>query len=125
MTYHPDNFVVWAEIPTTDMDKAVAFYQAVLDTKLTTDDMGPNPIAIFTPKEVGKGVGGHIYPGVPAARGSGPTVHFNAPGKLEDTLERVKAAGGTVVSPPISIPAGRYAYCEDLDGNSVGFMERA
>ncbi|WP_428928561.1 VOC family protein [Marinibacterium sp. SX1] len=125
MTYAPEHFVVWAEIPTTDMAKAKAFYEVVLDTKLTEDDMGPNPIALFTPKEFGKGVAGHLYPGMPAARGTGPTVHLNAPGKLEDTLDRVRTAGGTVVSPPISIPAGRFAYCEDLDGNSVGFMERA
>ncbi|MAC77493.1 MAG: glyoxalase [Rhodobacteraceae bacterium] len=125
MTYHPDNFTVWTEIPTTDMKTAIAFFEAVLQTRLNMDDTGPNPIAVFTPKDPGKGVGGHIYPGVPAARGSGPTVHLNAPGKLEDTLERVKTAGGTVVSPPISIPAGRFAYCQDLDGNSIGFMERA
>lgn len=125
MTFTPKNIVVWAEIPTGDMDKAVAFYQAVLQAELSLDESGPNPIAIFPTETPGDGVAGHIYPGVPAARGSGPTVHFNSPGKLEETLERVKSAGGTVVSPPISIPAGRFAYCEDLDGNSVGFMERA
>ncbi|MGR3803631.1 VOC family protein [Marinibacterium profundimaris] len=124
MTYHPDNFVVWTEIPTTDMDRAIGFYQAVLQTELTVDDTGPNPIAIFRTQTPGSGTAGHIYPGIPAARGAGPTVHFNAPGPLEDSLERVKTAGGTVVSPIITIPAGRFAYCEDLDGNSIGMMER-
>ncbi|MEM8731363.1 MAG: VOC family protein [Pseudomonadota bacterium] len=121
MTYHPEHFTVWAEIPVTDLDKATAFYEAVFETELKRNDMGPNPIVDFQTKG-GMGVAGHLYPGVPAARGSGPTVHLSVQG-LEAAIERVKAAGGTVVSPPIEIPPGRFAYCEDLDGNSLGLFE--
>lgn len=123
MSFHPEHFTVWAEIPVTDMDKAVAFYSAVLNTDMTIDSSGPNPIAVFQTKTPGQGVAGHLYPGVPAARGAGPTVHLAADGTAEDAMERVKAAGGTVVSPVIEIPAGRFAYCQDLDGNSFGVFE--
>ena len=56
------------------------------------------------------GVGGHLYPGKPAANGEGPTIHLVAEGRLEDTMDRVKDAGGQVVSPPITIPPGRFFY---------------
>jgi len=124
MTYRPKDFTVWAEIPVTDMARAVAFYNAVTDAGLEIDDSGPNPVAMFKPLEA-NGVAGHLYPGKPATDGSGPTIHLAAPGKLEDTLERVRKAGGEVVSDPIPLPVGRFAYIRDLDGNSIGMFEAA
>ncbi|RVT84145.1 VOC family protein [Rhodobacteraceae bacterium CCMM004] len=122
MTYAPQHFTVWTEIPTTDMDRAIAFYEAVTTAELRRDDSGPNPMAMF-PTGDKDGVAGHIYPGKPAAPGTGPTIHLAAPGTAEEIAKRVEAAGGKVISPPIAIPAGRFFYAEDLDGNSVGFFE--
>jgi predicted enzyme related to lactoylglutathione lyase len=123
MGFTPQHFVVWAEIPVTDMEKGMAFYSAVTGADLELDNSGPNPMANLKPKDMMAGVGGHLYPGKPAANGEGPTIHLVAEGKLEDSIERVKAAGGQVVSPPITIPPGRFFYAIDPFGNSVGFFE--
>lgn len=124
MTYAPQNATVWTEIPVTDLDRSMKFYGAAtdMDFDLVTD-MGPNPIAIFKPVDMKSGVAGHLYPGKPATDGSGPTVHLASPGALERTVERVTAAGGTVLSEIVAIPAGRFVYCRDPDGNSVAFFE--
>ncbi len=121
MSFTPEHFTVWAEIPVTDMDKAIAFYGAVFQTELKKEDAGPNVMATFQTKE-NKGVAGHLYPGKPAPEGSGPTVHLVCPDNLEDSLQRVRDAGGQVVSDVISIPVGRFAYCLDPDGNSIGLF---
>lgn len=123
MSFTPEHFTVWAEIPVTDFDRAIAFYNKVFKAGLKKDESGPNPMAMF-PTSTPGGVAGHLYPGKPAPEGSGPTVHLACPDKLEDALERVKEAGGHVISPPISIPAGRFAYCLDPDGNSIGVFSR-
>lgn len=123
MTHSPEHFTVWAEIPVTDIDRAIAFYNTVFDTEMKKDETGPNPMAMF-PTSTPGGVAGHLYPGKPSADGSGPTVHLASPDKLEDALERVTAAGGQVLSEPITIPAGRFAYCQDPDGNSIGLFSR-
>ena len=123
MTFKPENFIVWAEIPVSDLDKASAFYGQVLETELSRMDMGPNPVAMFQTKTPMGGVAGHLYPGKPAGDGTGPTIHLAVPGKLEATVERVAPAGGTVLSDPVEIPAGRFAYCLDPDGNSIGLFE--
>lgn len=115
----PDKAAVWFEIPVTDLERARAFYGAVLQSELGLEEDGPNPIAMFAAKD--KMASGHIYPGKPAARGTGGTIHL-AIADLEDALERVKANGGEVVSPIITIPAGRFAYCLDPDGNSFGLF---
>ncbi len=123
MPHSPEHFTVWTEIPVTDIDRAIAFYNTVFDTEMKKDETGPNPMAMF-PTSTPGGVAGHLYPGKPATDGSGPTVHLASPDKLEDALERVKAAGGQVLSEPIAIPAGRFAYCQDPDGNSIGLFSR-
>ncbi len=118
----PDNSVVWFEIPVTDMKRAMSFYSNVLKTELTEDTTGPNPMAVFPITDMGKGRSGHLYPGKPAPAGGGNTVHLATPAPLEEAMERVTQNGGKVVSPIITIPAGRFAYCQDPDGNSIGLF---
>jgi len=115
----PANAAVWFEIPVSDINRAKAFYSQVLMTEFADQNAGPNPMAVFA--HAGEnGVSGHLYPGKPAGDGSGPTLHLPVPDSLEAGLERVTAAGGRVLSPIIDIPAGRFAYCLDPDGNSIG-----
>jgi len=116
------NTCVWFEIPVTDLERARIFYAAVLGRDLVRNDDGPNPIVAFTDM-ADPGVSGHLYPGTPAAAGSGPTIHLAATGGLTATAARVRDAGGAVVSDPIKIPFGAFFYATDPDGNSIGFFE--
>lgn len=122
MTFAPDHFNVWMEIPVSDLDKAVSFYNDVFKTELRrVTDMGPNEFAAFPTQGQG-GVAGHLYAGKPAQKGTGPTIHLACPDSLEATMERFAARGGEIVSDPVAIPAGRFAYGIDPDGNSVGMF---
>ena len=121
MSFQPQHFAVWTEIPVSDMGRAVRYYESVLETKLKLSEEGPNPMAEFVTQDK-SGVAGHLYPGQPSKNGEGPTVHFSCPGTLEETIERVKEAGGQVVSEVFTIPAGRFFYSVDPDGNSIGFF---
>ena len=120
MTFVPEHFTIWTEIPVTDLDKAITFYNEVFQTELTLVTDGPNDFAMFPVRENGRA--GHLYPGKPAARGTGPTIHLACSDTLEDTMERFSKAGGEVISDPIAIPAGRFAYGIDPDGNSIGLF---
>lgn len=122
MTFMPDNFNVWMEIPVSNLDNAVSFYNDVFKTELKViTDMGPNHIAMFPTKDP-NGIAGHLYPGKPSSKGTGPTVHIACPDSLEETMERFTKRGGEIVSDPIAIPAGRFAYGTDPDGNSIGMF---
>ncbi len=118
----PVNAAVWFEIPVTDLNKAKAFYSKVLMTEFIDQEGGANPTANFAYAGGENGVSGHLYPGKPAVHGTGPTIHLPVPDSLEESLARVKDAGGEVISPIIDIPAGRFAYCLDPDGNSIGIF---
>lgn len=123
MTHMPKNALVWCEIPVTDMSKAIEFYSSVFDWDLKLDDTGPNPMAMF-PMADNNSTAGHLYPGKPA-NGNGPTVHLATPDTAEAAAQRAKAAGGAILTPAISIPAGRFIYITDPDGNSIGIFEAA
>lgn len=119
MTNRP--FVVWAEIPVTDLQKSIEFYNAVFGYDLQINTDGPNPTAMFFGDD--GSVGGHLYPAKPAAAGTGSTVHLAVPDTVEAAMKRCIDAGGKVVSDPTAIPPGRFAYALDLDGNSIGLFQ--
>ncbi len=119
----PQHTTVWAELPVTDLDKGIAFYSAVTGLEINKTDMDGNVMGMFKVSDDMTGVAGHLYQGKPAGDGSGPTVHLLAMGKLEEVMQRVTKAGGDVVSEPIAIPAGRFFYAKDPDGNSIGLFE--
>ncbi|AUQ50201.1 MULTISPECIES: VOC family protein [Phaeobacter] len=123
MAYTPKDFLVWGEIPVTDMDAATRFYQHVTGAELELVTDGPNPMLLFRPKDPANGVALSIYPGTPAPDGVGPTLHLAAEGALAEVMTRVTDAGGQVVSEAVSLPGGHFFYAKDPDGNSVGFYE--
>lgn len=118
MTDRP--IVAWCEIPVADMEKSVAFYNEVFGYKMEIDNSGPNPMAVLGGSM--NAAGGHLYPGAPAADG-GNTVHLAIADSIDAGMARCQSAGGEVVSPVIEIPAGKFAYAKDIDGNSIGLFE--
>jgi hypothetical protein len=125
MPFSPTNPFVWIEIPVTDMDKAIAFYTKVFGYDLKVDNSGPNPMAVFAPADIASGVGGHIYPGKPAAKGTGSTSHMIVPDTLDAAKARVIEAGGTIELDGyvVEMPFGDFCYATDPDGNSIGLFE--
>lgn len=117
-----NNSVAWAEIPVRDLQAAKAFYSALFLQDLEEQVMGPSTTILLPNTQ--QSTAGHLYEGKPAANGSGPTIHLGVPGPVESAMDRVKSAGGTVLSEAISIPAGNFAYCLDPDGNSIGVFVR-
>ena len=69
----PAHAAVWFEIPVTDIERSRAFYGAVLQSDLSLNEDGPNPMAIFAARDDAS-VSGHLYPGKPAAAGTGADV---------------------------------------------------
>ena len=121
-SFTPEHAAVWFEIPVSDLNAGMEFYNAVLQTELVKTDMGPDTVAVFPNKEPGSGVAGHIYSGNPGEAGKGNTIHLAVPEKLEAAMDRVVESGGKIVSDIIPIPAGRFVYCLDPDGNSIGLF---
>jgi len=117
------NAISWFEIPSTQLDQAHAFYEAILDCKMRREPMGPSEGAVF-PYQKGDGVGGAVIAGptAPTPGGDGTLIYLDASPSLDAVLARVAAAGGQIAMPRLALPPGLgfIAQITDLDGNRIG-----
>lgn len=120
------NILTWFEIPVSDIDRAKAFYETILDITMVKRADG-NDEAVFFPfnPHVVQATSGRVT-GVlsKTARNSpssnGTVVYINASPSIQTVLDKVEQAGGTIVAPKIQIPAGFIAVIIDTEGNKVG-----
>jgi predicted enzyme related to lactoylglutathione lyase len=113
-----NNAINWFEIPTRDMDKAVAFYEKTFGLALKRELFGGFPHAVFA----AEGVAGalvsapHLTPG-----GSGVVIYLECPDGVTACLARAERGGATVLMPHTHIGEnGWIAVIRDLEGNHVG-----
>jgi hypothetical protein len=115
--------VHWFEIPVRNLDRAQAFYEALLGSPLRREQMGPQTtLAVFPYDETG--VGGCLYAGETAPEPStqGALVYLNAEPSLDAVLARVESCGGRISTPKVQLPGdmGCFAHITDTEGNRVG-----
>ena len=114
----------WFEIPARDLDRAVSFWESVLDARFQRETMGPMEMAVFPYEKP------HPSGAVVRAQGYEPTtegtvLYLNV-GDVAQVLPRVAAAGGEVLLPAQRLPdeMGTFAQIRDSEGNRVGLFSR-
>ena len=119
------NPVSYFEIPVSDMDRAVAFYEAVFSVSLERTMIDGHEMALFTFNEDGSGISGALAKGdsyVPSP--SGPRIYFSV-GNIDETLNRAVAAGGKVAYPKTSVGSFWVAEFMDSEGNQIALSSAA
>lgn len=124
-----NNVVGWFEVPVTDMDRAVRFYETVFGLQLQRVPMGELDMAWFPWVETGSGTMGSLvrHPEFYKPSQDGTLVYFTAhSGDLNNELGRVEAAGGKVLSPKklIAEEYGYMAVVVDTEGNRIALHSR-
>lgn len=112
------NRIVWCDIPVADLDRACAFYAAVLAIAVEKTEFNGVSFALF---EHSEGNGGCLVPqagytGCP----SGPLVYLNVDRRIRDAVARVETRGGKVLEAihPIG-PHGHRAIVLDSEGTRI------
>jgi len=116
------NAIDWFEIPVRDMDRAQAFYEALLGAPLRRETITGNTLAVFSYGDTG--IGGCLMAGsnAPAPSTDGTLIYLNASAELDTVLARVGDAGGRITTPKVQLPDGMgcFAHITDTEGNRVG-----
>lgn len=101
----------YVEYPARDLAATKAFFQAAFGWSF--EDYGPDYIAFS-----GQGLDGGFFRSPKASDTStgGALLVFYSD-RLEDTLGKVVAAGGTVVKPVFDFPGGRRFHFREPSGN--------
>lgn len=121
------NTFAWIEIPVNDMDRAVKFYEEVLDVKLHLVDFGGLKMAWFPNKENAPGATGTLVKQesyIPSEEGALVYIYSE---DLQRELDRVEAAGGRIYQPKTQI-SPEYGYMGvfiDSEGNRVALHSQA
>jgi uncharacterized protein len=116
------NVINWFEIPVTDLDRAVKFYEKLLGGAIHQQEMMEFKMG-FLPME-GQGVGGALCQGpgyVPTTQGV--VVYLNGGNDLNPQLSLVEELGGKVLMPKTKITdeIGYMAFFTDSEGNKMAF----
>mgnify|MGYP001160676600 FL=1 len=119
------NSIHWVEIPTTNIERAVGFYNNLLSIEMKVMEVMSMKTAFF-PHTAETQSGGCLMQGpnyIPSDKGT--LIYLSAGEDLQTALDRVDAAGGTIVLPKTSIGAnGFMAHILDTEGNKVGLYSK-
>lgn len=113
--------VSFFEIPSADFGRAVKFYEAVLNLKLSIFECKEEKMAFF-PEEDGEMTGAVSYASDFLPSDKGVLVHFRSD-NMEAALRSVVENGGTIVRPKTKIESdecGYFALFTDSEGNRLG-----
>ena len=115
------NPVAWFEIPVTDIARAKAFYDKVLNIEIQITDFGGVMMGFFPTGDEAPGATGSLvqYESyIPSHEGT--LVYFSSE-DVQIELDRIEAAGGKIMQPKtqISPEHGYMGVLEDSEGNRV------
>jgi uncharacterized protein len=123
------NIVGWLEIPVVNMERAMKFYETVLDIKLSRNQMGPIDMAWFPWVDEGKGSAGSLVcqPDFYKPSSDGVLIYLTTQaGDMRVELDRIEPAGGKIIHPRKLIAEG-YGYMAvfiDTEGNRIALHSR-
>ena len=118
------NAISWFEIPTTDINRAQKFYEAIFNISMTTMDFPQIKMRMFPLDDPMNGVGGTLVDSggfhKPSAT-DGPLIYLDGNPDVQIILDRVEAAGGKILVPKstISDEYGDMAVIQDTEGNRI------
>ncbi len=117
--------ISWFEIPTTDIDRAQKFYEAIFGITMIPMDMPNIKMRMFPLDDMMTQVGGALCDSGgfhKASATDGPLIYLNANPDVQGVLDKVEAAGGKVMMPKteISPEYGFMALFMDTEGNRIG-----
>ena len=121
------NAIGWFDIYVEDMDRAVAFYESVLEYKLEriVDPTGETQMMSFPASMNAYGASGALVRSEHAKPGVGGTMVYFSVEDCSVQESRVAAAQGHIVRPKFSIGEfGWVTLCVDTEGNMFGLNSR-
>ncbi|WP_376695538.1 VOC family protein [Wenzhouxiangella sp. EGI_FJ10305] len=110
---HTHHAIDYIEIPVTDLDRAKRFYGEAFGWSF--NDYGDQYVGIRRPGGGDDEEMGGFLPVDSVTPGGALVVLYSD--DLDESLERVRNAGGRIVEPPFEFPGGRRFEFADPDGH--------
>lgn len=113
-----EKLISWVEIPAENFDRAVKFYNTILNLKLETENCGDDKMACFPTGE------GAVFskPGSKPSQ-NGVIINLDVKDKLDETIQKIEENGGKIVKQKTKMESGgqgHFALFIDSEGNKLG-----
>ena len=120
-----NNAISWFEIPATDLPRAQKFYETIFGIQMIPMDMENIKMRMFPLDDMLTQIGGAVVDSGGFHKPSlteGPLIYLNGNPDVQNILNKVEAAGGTIMVPKtqISPEYGYMAVLVDTEGNRIG-----
>jgi len=116
------NAINWFEIPVADLERAQKFYETIFGMTLVPMDLPGLKMRMFPIDEQPGTSGALVFaPEFYQPSANGTMVYLNGNPDLQQVLDKVESAGGTIAMPKtaISDEIGFMAVMMDTEGNRV------
>ncbi|MEA3189416.1 MAG: uncharacterized protein QOD99_3246 [Chthoniobacter sp.] len=114
-----NNTLCWTDIPVSDLDRAIAFYSAVLGAPVRKESMPGCDFGLLPHAE--SNASGCLTPmtdNQPSL--TGPLIYLSTDGRLDAAVEAARTGGGKVLAEKHQIgPYGSRAIIVDSEGNRI------
>ena len=120
-----NNAISWFEIPATNLDRAQKFYESIFGIAMIPMDLPNIKMRMFPLDDMINEIGGAVVDSggfhKPSAT-DGTLVYLNGNPNVQQVLDRVAGAGGSIMVPKteISPEYGFMAVIQDTEGNRIG-----
>ena len=120
-----NNAISWFEIPATNLDRAQKFYESIFVIAMIPMELPNIKMRMFPLDDMINGIGGAVVDSggfhKPSAT-DGTLVYLNGNPNVQQVLDRVAGAGGSIMVPKteISPEYGFMAVIQDTEGNRIG-----
>ena len=120
-----NNAISWFEIGVADLERDTKFYEAIFGDALIPMDMDSIKMRMFPITDIENGVGGALVDSGGFHKPSltdGPLIYLNGNPDVQIILDKIEAAGGSILIPKTAISPdyGFMAVFVDSEGNRIG-----
>lgn len=117
------NPVVYFEIPVTDIERAIKFYNAVFHFDFDKETIDNNEMALFPFAVENSGISGALAKGeIYKPTKDGVLIYFNTE-NIDETLKLATSNGGKILYPKTYNGIGLVAEFEDTEGNRIALYQ--
>lgn len=119
--------LVWAEIAVTDMNRAIAFYQAHFGLSFTQQIMGDMDMAIVETASQDEASFALMKHEMMVPSIDGATIYLHLSPTLQAQVNKLEQANIQILLPPMPIKDGECGYIaifKDSEGNKIGLWSK-
>lgn len=117
------NPVIYFEIPVSNMERAIRFYQSVFQFDFQLETIDNNEMALFPFYDNATGISGALAKGeVYIPTNNGILIYFST-GNIQTTLQSAVSNGGQILYPITDNGIGLVAEFEDTEGNRIALFQ--